>query len=322
MLSEFKLGLGLDKDARIAGSLSELIGNTPMLTLKGYCEENGIVCDLVAKLESFNPCGSVKDRVAFQMLADAEKQGLLDRDTVVIEPTSGNTGIGLAFLCAAQNRRLILTMPDNMSEERIALLRHFGAQVELTPAALGMQGAIDRAKELLAAEGNAFMPDQFNNPANPEAHRKTTGPEILRDCYGKINYFVAGVGSGGTITGVGEVLKAFRKDIRVIAVEPQTSNVLSGGEKGPHGIMGIGAGFIPSVLNRDIIDEVICVSDEDALAAAKSVARTDGLSVGISSGAALHAAKELALRANDRHARIVVLFPDGGDRYLSTALFR
>ena len=322
MLSEFKLGLGLDKDARIAGSLSELIGCTPMLTLNGYAEANGIVSDLVAKLEYFNPCGSVKDRVAREMLADAERKGKLNADTVVIEPTSGNTGIGLAFLCAAEGRRLILTMPDNMSEERISLLRHFGAEVVLTPAALGMQGAIDRAKELLAAEENAFMPDQFNNPANAEAHRRTTGPEILRDCYGKVNYFVAGVGSGGTITGVGEVLKAFRKDIRVVAVEPKGSPVLSGGEKGPHGIMGIGAGFVPAVLNREVIDEVICVSDEDALAAAKSVAQTDGLCVGISSGAALHAAKELALRIRDPHARIVVLLPDGGDRYLSTALFR
>ena len=321
MNAEFKLGLGLDKDGRIAESLSDLVGNTPMLSLKGYCEKHGVVSELVAKLEYFNPCGSSKDRVAKNILSAAASQGKLNGDTVIVEPTSGNMGIGLAFLCAAEGRRLILTMPDNMSEERMKLLRALGAELDLTPAAQGMQGAIDRARAICEATENCFMPDQFANPANPDAHRKTTGPEILRDCYGKIEYFVAGVGSGGTITGVGEVLKAYRKKIRVIAVEPAGSPVLSGGEKGAHGIMGIGAGFVPEVLNRDIIDEIIPVTDADAIAAAREVAETDGLLVGISSGAALHAAKMIALRANDPHARIVVLLPDGGERYLSTPLF-
>lgn len=321
MNTSFKLGIGLDKDGRIAGKLTDLIGNTPMLTLSGFAEKYGLLPEIAAKLEYFNPGGSVKDRAALSMLEDAAKRGLLKENTVVVEPTSGNTGIGLAFICAATHRKLILTMPENMSEERIKLLRQYGAEVILTPADAGMQGAIDKANELCRELDDAFMPDQFRNPANADAHRKTTGPEILRDCYGKVNYFIAGVGSGGTITGVGEVLKAFRKDIRVIAVEPAGSPVLSGGEKGAHGLMGIGAGFVPEILNRDVIDEVIAVTDENALAAARAVAATDGLCVGISSGAALWAAKELALRIRDKHARIVVLLPDGGDRYLSTALF-
>lgn len=322
MNAPFKIGLGLDKDGRIAADLTELVGNTPMISLQGYAKQFGIVSDLVAKLEYFNPCGSVKDRIARNMLEDAQTKGLVNSETTIIEPTSGNTGIGLAFICAATHRKLILTMPENMSVERIRLLEHLGAEVCLTPAADGMQGAIDKAKSLLAENNNAFMPDQFNNPANPDAHRKTTAPEILRDTYGKINYFVAGVGSGGTITGVGEVLKAFRKDIKIIAVEPAASPILSGGTKGRHKIMGIGAGFVPAVLNREIIDEIIPVSDEDAITTAKTVAKTDGLNIGISSGAALAAARELALRINDRHARIVVLLPDGGDRYQSTDLFQ
>lgn len=321
MNSEFKLGLGLDKDGRIAQNLPQLSGNTPMLTLNGYMKNHSINCDLVAKLEYFNPLGSAKDRVALNMITTAEKQGLINNETVIIEPTSGNTGVGLAYICSIRGYKLILTMPDNMSIERIKLLKALGAQVELTPAAKGMSGAIEKANELAAEVGNAYIPDQFNNPANPDAHRKTTGPEILRDCYGKINYFVAGVGTGGTITGVGEVLKAYRKDIKVIAVEPAASPVLSGGEKGPHGLMGIGAGFIPSILNRSIIDEVITVTEEDAYMAAREVSKTDGLLVGISSGAVLHAAKELALKINNKHARIVVLLPDGGERYLSTELF-
>lgn len=321
MNNEFKLGLGLDKDGRIANNLTELCSNTPMLSLKGFCSKHSINCDLVAKLEYFNPLGSAKDRVALNMINTAEKTGLINSQTVIVEPTSGNTGIGLAYVAAIKNYRLILTMPENMSEERIKLLKALGAEIELTPAEQGMSGAIEKAKEIASTIENTYIPDQFNNPANPDAHRKTTAPEILRDCYGKINYFVAGVGTGGTITGVGEVLKAYRKDIKIIAVEPASSPVLSGGTKGPHGLMGIGAGFVPSILNRDIIDEVMTVTEEEAITAAKEVAKTDGLLIGISSGAALHAAKKLALRINDKHARIVVLLPDGGERYLSTQLF-
>lgn len=321
MINEFKIGLGIDKDARIAGDLTQLCSNTPMLSLKGFCAKHSINCDLVAKLEYFNPLGSAKDRVALNMITAAEKNGLIDRDTVIIEPTSGNTGIGLAYVCAIKGYRLILTMPENMSEERIKLLKALGAEIELTPAGQGMTGAIEKAAEIAKTLENTYIPDQFNNPANPDAHRKTTGPEILRDCYCKVDYFVAGVGTGGTITGVGEVLKAYNKDVKIIAVEPASSPVLSGGEKGAHGLMGIGAGFVPSVLNRNIIDEIITVTEEEAISAAKEVAKTDGLLIGISSGAALHAAKKLALKINNKRARIVVLLPDGGERYLSTQLF-
>lgn len=321
MNTEFKLGIGLDKDGRIAADLTQLVGNTPMLSLGGYCRKYGIECDIAAKLEYFNPLGSAKDRVGKELIEDAERKGLLCEGGCIIEPTSGNTGVGLAFTAAIKGYKTIFTMPDNMSVERIKLLQMLGAEVVLTPATDGMQGAIDKACELSEQIEGSFIPGQFVNPANADAHRKTTGPEILRDTYGKIKYFVAGVGTGGTITGVGEVLKAFRKDIKVIAVEPFNSAVLSGGTKGAHGLMGIGAGFIPEVLNTDIIDEIARVTDEEAYEAARTVAKTDGLLVGISSGAALHAAKELALRINDRHARIVVLLPDGGERYMSTPLF-
>ncbi len=321
MNSEFKLGIGLDKDGRIATDLTQLVGNTPMLSLERYCALHGIESEIVAKLEYFNPLGSAKDRVGRELIEDAERRGVLSPGGCIIEPTSGNTGVGLAFAAAIKGYKVILTMPDNMSVERIKLLKMLGAQVVLTPASDGMQGAIDKAKELAEQTDGAFIPNQFGNPANANAHKKTTGPEILRDTYGKVNYFVAGVGTGGTLTGVGEVLKAYRKDIKVIAVEPAGSAVLSGGQKGAHGLMGIGAGFVPEILNTDIIDEVICVTDEDAYTAAREVAKTDGLLVGISSGAALHAAKELAKRINDKHARIVVLLPDGGERYMSTPLF-
>ncbi len=321
MNTEFKLGLGLDKDGRIASDLTQLVGNTPMLTLGGYSEKYSIVCDLTAKLEYFNPLGSAKDRVGVKMIADAENKGLIDKETVIIEPTSGNTGIGLAFTAAIKGYKMVLTMPENMSAERIKLLSALGAEIVLTPADEGMTGAISKANELKEQYGNAYIPSQFDNPSNAQAHRETTGPEILRDTYGKINYFVAGIGTGGTITGTGEVLKAFNSKIKVIGVEPASSAVLSGGEKGTHGLMGIGAGFVPSVLNRGIIDEIMTVTEEQAYEAARDVAKTDGLLIGISSGAALYAAKELALRINDRHARIVVLFPDGGERYLSTPLF-
>lgn len=321
MNSEFKLGIGLDKDGRIATDLTQLVGNTPMLSLERYCALHGIESEIVAKLEYFNPLGSAKDRVGRELIEDAERRGVLSPGGCIIEPTSGNTGVGLAFAAAIKGYKVILTMPDNMSVERIKLLKMLGAQVVLTPASDGMQGAIDKANELAEQTDGAFIPNQFGNPANANAHKKTTGPEILRDTYGKVNCFVAGVGTGGTLTGVGEVLKAYRKDIKVIAVEPAGSAVLSGGQKGAHGLMGIGAGFVPEILNTDIIDEVICVTDEDAYTAAREVARTDGLLVGISSGAALHAAKELAKRINDKHARIVVLLPDGGERYMSTPLF-
>lgn len=322
MNREFNLGIGLDKDSRIASDLTELVGNTPMLTLKGYSEHYGITGDLVAKLEYFNPLGSSKDRVGVHLIEDAEKKGLLKEGSVIIEPTSGNTGVGLAFTAAIRGYKMILTMPDNMSAERIKLLKALGAEVVLTPAAEGMQGSIDKANELKEEYGDsAYIPSQFTNPANAEAHALTTGPEILRDTYGKINYFVAGVGTGGTITGIGRVLKAFRKDIKIIGVEPAGSPVLSGGKKGTHGLMGIGAGFIPEVLDMSVIDEIMTVTEEDAYEAARTAAKTDGLLMGISSGAALHAAKELALRINDRHARIVVLLPDSGERYLSTELF-
>lgn len=321
MNAKFKLGLGLDKDGRIAKDLTELVGNTPMLTLGGYAKKHGIACDIAAKLEYFNPLGSAKDRVGVKLIEDAEQKGLVNKDTVIIEPTSGNTGVGLAFTAAIKGYKMILTMPENMSAERIKLLSALGAEIVLTPAADGMSGAIAKADELKEKYGNAYIPSQFDNPANPQAHRETTAPEILRDTYGKIDYFVAGIGTGGTITGIGEVLKAYDPKIKVIGIEPASSAVLSGGEKGVHGLMGIGAGFVPSILNRGIIDEIITVTEEQAYEAAREVAVSDGLLIGISSGAALYAAKELALRINDRHARIVVLFPDGGERYLSTPLY-
>lgn len=321
MNADFKLGLGLDKDGRIAENLTQLVGNTPMLSLGGYIAQYQLEGDLVAKLEYFNPLGSAKDRPALRMIEDAERSGALQRGGTIAEATSGNMGIGLAFAAAIKGHRLILAMPENMSVERIRLLKMLGAEIRLTPAAEGMNGAIDEIKRIQEADPAVFVPDQFSNPSNANAHRLTTGPEILRDTYGKINYFVAGVGTGGTLTGVGEVLKAYRKDIKIIAVEPETSAVLSGGARGPHGLMGIGAGFVPDVLNREIIDEVIPVSEADAYEAARTVAKTDGLLVGVSSGAALHAAKTLAQRICDRHARIVVLLPDSGERYLSTPLY-
>ncbi len=321
MYKNFNLGIGLDKNGRIAENLTELAGNTPMLMVSGFSRLNGINAKIIAKLEYFNPLGSAKDRVGIALVEDAEKRGLIKSGAVIIEPTSGNTGVGLALACAVKGYKLILTMPENMSRERVLLLSALGAEIVLTPAADGMSGAIEKARKLKENTENSYIPDQFNNPANSDIHRKTTGPEILRDTYGKIDYFIAGVGTGGTITGVGEVLKAFNPDIKIIAVEPSSSPVLSGGEKGTHGLMGIGAGFIPTILNREIIDEVIAVSEEDAYNAARQAAKTDGLLVGISSGAALHAAKEIALRNNSKDTRIVVLLPDSGERYLSTDLF-
>lgn len=321
MNGKFNLGLGIDKNGRIAKDLTELIGNTPMLSLKRFCEANGISADLTAKLEYFNPLGSAKDRVGLAMIEDGEKSGAITKDTVIIEPTSGNTGIGLCMAAAIKGYKIILTMPENMSRERILLLSALGAEIILTPKEDGMAGAIKKAEELKNGIKNSYIPDQFSNPANPDIHRKTTATEILRDTYGKIDYFVAGVGTGGTITGIGEVLKAYNSNIKIIAVEPKSSAVLSGEEKGPHGIMGIGAGFVPQVLNTSVIDEIITVTEEEAYAASRAVAKTEGLLVGISSGAALHAAKLIAKRENNTNNRIVVLLPDSGERYLSTPLY-
>ncbi len=318
---EFNFGLGIDKDARIAKNLTELVGHTPMVELSGFAAAAGIGCQLVAKLESFNPLGSAKDRVALAMIEDAEQKGLLTKETVIIEPTSGNTGVGLAFVAAIKGYRLILTMPENMSTERMKLLRALGAELVLTPAELGMQGSIDKANEIAEHSYSAWIPGQFSNPANADIHRKTTAAEILRDTYGKVDYFVAGVGTGGTITGVGEMIKAINRNATIVAVEPANSPVLSGGQKGAHGLQGIGAGFVPEVLNRHIIDRVIAISEEEACQAARTVAVTDGLLVGISGGAALAACKKLAEGIKNPHRRIVVLLTDSGERYLSTDLF-
>jgi len=305
-------------------SIDQLIGNTPLLQLTNFEKRNKLNATILAKLEYFNPAGSVKDRIARAMIDDAEAKGVLKRGAVavIIEPTSGNTGIGLAAIAAARGYRIILTMPETMSAERRSLLKAYGAEIVLTEGVRGMKGAIDRAEELAKEIPNSFIPDQFSNPANPEAHRTTTGPEIWDDTDGKVAIFVAGVGTGGTITGVGEYLKSKNPAVRIVAVEPAASPVLSKGIAGPHGIQGIGAGFIPEVLNTKIYDEVITVSDDDAFAAAREVGKTEGLLVGISSGAAIHAAAELARRPENKDKIIVVLLADTGERYISTRLFR
>jgi cysteine synthase A len=304
----------------IANDSSELIGNTPLVRLNRVTK--GVKAEVVAKLESFNPLGSVKDRIGVSMIVDAEDKGLIGRDTVIVEPTSGNTGIALAFVCAARGYRLILTMPDTMSVERRQLLSILGAELVLTPGAEGMPGAVRKAEQLVAENTNYFMPQQFNNPANPEIHRLTTAEEIWRDTDGEVDILVSGVGTGGTITGVAEVIKKRKPGFRAIAVEPAASPVLSGGKPGPHKIQGIGAGFIPKILRRDLIDEIIRVTDEDAGIMAKRLAKEEGILAGISSGAATWAALKVAKRTENQDKLIVVVLPDTGERYLSTWLFQ
>ena len=307
--------------AKIAKQLTELIGNTPMLELTNYEKELGLQAKLIAKLEYFNPLGSVKDRVAAAMIEQGIKDGQINSQTVIIEPTSGNTGIGLAFVAAAKGLHLILTMPDTMSVERRKIVTALGAEIVLTPGREGMKGALAAAQKLKDEYGNAFIPQQFENEANPEIHRVTTAEEIWRDTDGKVDIFVSSVGTGGTITGTGQGLKDKNPDIQVVAVEPAGSAVLSGGKPGPHKIQGIGAGFIPKVLRMELLDEVIPVENEAAFELARKVAKSDGLLVGISSGAALYAATELAKRPENAGKNIVVLLPDTGERYLSTPLF-
>lgn len=304
----------------IYDSITELIGSTPLLRLNKYVRERGLDAEIIAKLEYLNPAGSVKDRVALNMVLDAEERGLLKAGGTIIEPTSGNTGIGLALVAAARGYKLILTMPETMSEERRRLIKAYGAEIVLTPGAEGMSGAIKRAEELKSSIEGSIIAGQFENPANPEAHRKTTAQEILRDA-GKVDFFVAGVGTGGTITGVGQVLKKHYPEVKIVAVEPAGSPVLSKGENGPHGIQGIGAGFVPKALDTSVYDEVMTVTDEEALAEGRFLARTEAFLTGISSGAALFAARRVAERKENAGKRILVLLPDSGDRYLSTALF-
>jgi len=304
---------------KISNDITELIGNTPLVRLNRINPKGS--AEIVAKLEFFNPAHSVKDRIGAAMISTAQQAGLIKPDTIVVEPTSGNTGIALAMVCAARGIKCVLTMPDTMSKERRMLLRAYGAELILTPGAEGMAGAIRKAEELVASDSRYFMPQQFNNPANPEIHRKTTAEEIWRDTDGKVDILVAGVGTGGTITGVGEVLKARKPGFKAIAVEPDSSPVLSGGQKGPHPLQGIGAGFIPKVLNQGIYDEIIRVKNEDAFATARSMATLEGLLVGISSGAATWAALQVAARPENKGKLIVVIIPSFGERYLSTPLY-
>lgn len=308
--------------SKIVKNLTDLIGNTPLLELSKYSKTNNLEKSLIGKLEYFNPAGSVKDRIGYAMIKDAEEKGLLNKDSVIIEPTSGNTGIALAFVAAARGYRLILTMPDTMSLERRNLLKALGAELVLTPGANGMPGAIAKANELAAETPHSYIPQQFNNPANPAIHRNTTGEEIWRDTDGAVDIFVAGVGTGGTVTGVGQALKAKKPSVQIIAVEPFDSPVLSGGSPGPHKIQGIGAGFVPDVFEREVIDEIFKVKNEDAFNTARNLSKSEGLLVGISSGASVYAAAQIAKRPENKGKTIVALLPDTGERYLSTPLFQ
>ena len=304
---------------KIADNVTELIGNAPLVRLRRISEASG--AEVVAKLEFFNPGGSVKDRIGLAMIEAAERDGKIGPDTVILEPTSGNTGIALALVCAARGYKCALVMPETMSKERRMLLRAYGADLVLTPGVDGMPGAIRRAEEMAAADARYFIPQQFENPANPEVHRRTTAEEIWRDSDGKVDVVVAGVGTGGTITGIGEVIKQHKPAARCVAVEPDGSPILSGGEKGPHALQGIGAGFVPKVLNTAIYDEIVRVTNENAFAAARRIAREEGILVGISSGAAIWAAEQVARRPESKGKMIVVIVPSNGERYLSTALY-
>jgi len=304
---------------KISDKITELVGSTPLLRLNNFAR--GAEADLIAKLEYFNPGGSVKDRIALNMICRAEEMGVINRESVIIEPTSGNTGIGLAMVCASRGYRLVLTMPETMSKERRDLLRAYGAEIVLTPGKDGMNGAIREAEELAAKTPGSFVPGQFVNPNNPEIHRLTTAEEIWRDTGGNIDFFVAGVGTGGTVTGAGSVLKERKPGIKIVAVEPSDSRVLSGGKPGPHKIQGIGAGFVPDVLDINLLDEIIPVTYEAAVEAARSLAKEEGLLVGISSGAAAHAALSIARKSENKDKSVLVILPDTGERYLSTTLF-
>lgn len=308
--------------SEIKNTFLDLVGNTPLVRVNNLIKKDELKADVLAKLEYFNPAGSVKDRIAKEMIQDALEKGLINENTTLIEPTSGNTGIGLSAVATALNLKIIITMPETMSVERRNLMKAYGAELVLTPGSEGMKGAIAKAKELASQIENSFIPGQFENPANPTAHYKTTGPEIYEQTEGKVDIFVAGVGTGGTISGIGKYLKEKNPEVKVVAVEPASSSVLSTGKGGAHKIQGIGAGFVPETLNTKIYDEIITVENEDAFATGKEMAKTEGILVGISSGAALYAAKELAKREENAGKTIVVLLPDGGDRYLSTPLIQ
>ena len=307
---------------KVKNSFLDLVGNTPLVRVNNLIKKDDLKADVLAKLEYFNPAGSVKDRIAKEMILDALEKGLINENTTLIEPTSGNTGIGLSAVATALNLKIIITMPETMSVERRNLMKAYGAELVLTPGSEGMKGAIAKAKELASQIENSFIPGQFENPANPTAHYKTTGPEIYEQIEGKVDIFVAGVGTGGTISGIGKYLKEKNPEVKVVAVEPASSPVLSTGKGGAHKIQGIGAGFVPETLDTKIYDEIITVENEDAFATGKEMAKTEGILVGISSGAALYAAKELAKREENAGKTIVVLLPDGGDRYLSTPLIQ
>ena len=308
--------------SEIKNGFLDLVGQTPLVRLNNLIKKEGLEADVLAKLEYFNPAGSVKDRIAKEMILDAMEKGLINENTTLIEPTSGNTGIGLSAVATSLNLKIIITMPETMSVERRNLMKAYGAELVLTPGSEGMKGAIAKAKELASQIENSFIPGQFENPANPQAHYKTTGPEIYSQTEGKVDIFVAGVGTGGTISGIGKYLKEQNPNVKVVAVEPASSPVLSTGKGGAHKIQGIGAGFVPETLDTKIYDEIITVENEDAFASGKEVAKTEGILIGISSGAAIQAAKELAKREENKGKTIVVLLPDGGDRYLSTPLIQ